>query len=69
MEQDLLDTLSSALKRRSNYRNWQKRKRTKPRGAGWTNEALEAKEASLNELQSELHAAETREEAPPAKKP
>ena len=64
MEQDLLDTLSSALEEEKQLQELAKTEADKTQEElDRTNEALEAKEASLNELQSELQAAETREEA------
>ncbi len=63
MEQDLLDTLSAALEEEKQLQELAKTEADKTQEElERTNEALEAKEASLNELQSELQAAETREE-------
>ena len=62
MEQDLLDTLSSALEEEKQLRELAKTEADKTQEElDRTNEALEAKEASLNELQSELQAAGTGE--------
>jgi len=63
MEQDLLDTLTSALEEEKQLQELAQTEADKTREElDKTNEALQAKEASLNELQSELQVAETREE-------